>query len=121
MLFLVLSGALCYAHGETKTENRKDGDDLIIIIKETATYGGLDKSNSISATIDVHYLTVAFLENLGQVSVEITAVDDGLIVDYMTMTTPNGYQYYIVNTGTYIVTFILSNGDEYYGLFTVTD
>jgi hypothetical protein len=79
------------------------------------------KGSSIQATIDGHYLTVAFLENLGQVSVEITAVDDGLIVDYMTMTTPNGYQYYIVNTGTYIVTFTLENGDVYYGQFSVTD
>jgi hypothetical protein len=37
------------------------------------------------------------------------------------MATPNGYQYYIPNTGDYIVTFTLENGDVYYGEFTVTD
>ena len=35
--------------------------------------------------------------------------------------TPNGLQFYIPNTGDYIVNFTLPNGDEYYGEFTVTD
>jgi hypothetical protein len=34
---------------------------------------------------------------------------------------PNDLQIYIPNTGDYIVTFTLPNGDEYYGEFTVTD
>ena len=117
MLFLVLSGALCYAHGAVGTEKEKgDGAPLIAIIK--AQYGGVDKSGSIQAYCDGHYLTVAFLENLGQVSVEITTAT-GNRVEFMSITTPNGYQYYIANTGDYIVTFTLEHGDEYYGEFSV--
>lgn len=88
-----------------------------IQIKE-AQVQGAPKGSSISATIDGHYLTVAFLENLGQVSVEITTAT-GNPVEFMSITTPNGYQYYIANTGDYIVTFTLENGDEYYGEFSV--
>jgi hypothetical protein len=40
MLFLVLSGALCYAHGETKTENRKD-------CKIIATFGNCKQLETI--------------------------------------------------------------------------
>ena len=35
--------------------------------------------------------------------------------------TPNCVIFYITNTGSYIVTFFLPNGDEYYGEFEVTD
>lgn len=116
--FVPLFGLLLPMVWCSANDNRIADGYSVILIKE-AHVQSMPKGSSIQATIDGHYLTVAFLENLGQVSVEISAIDDGLIVDYMTMTTPNGYQYYIVNTGDYIVTFTLENGDEYYGLFTV--
>ena len=65
-------------------------------------------------------LTVVFTENLGQVAVEVTTALGGN-VECLSITTPNGLQIYIPNTGDYIVTFTLPNGDEYYGEFTVTD
>ena len=65
-------------------------------------------------------LTVLFDKNLGQVSVEV-ATFAGVTVDCLSVLTPNGLQFYIPNVGEYIVTFTLSNGDEYYGEFTVTD
>ncbi len=120
LLSMIIPATFCNAGNLFKIEfGKDDGSQKIVILK--SQHGGTDKSGCIEAYCDGHYLTVAFLENLGQVTVEISAVDDGLIVDYMTMTTPNGYQYYIVNTGTYIVTFTLENGDEYYGEFSVTD
>ena len=88
-------------------------------VKE-ATVQGCPKGSSIQASINGHLLTVVFLENLGQVTVEITTSTDSP-VDFITMATPNGYQYYIPNTGDYIITFTLENGDVYYGEFTVTD
>lgn len=120
MLCFILSGALCYAHGEARMENKKEGDDLILVFKEIITYGGLDKSNAITPTINGHVLTVVFNENLGQVSVEV-ATAAGASVQCLSVLTPNGLQVYIPNEGNYIVTFTLSNGDVYAGEFTVTD
>ena len=117
MLCMVLSGALSYAHGVASTAS-KEGTP--IVVKQKIIHGGTNKGDAIEPSVDGHYLTVVFTENLGQVIVEITTVS-GSAVDYVSMTTPNGYQYYITNTGDYIVTFTLPNGDVYYGEFTVTD
>lgn len=118
MLCFVLSGALCYAHGVARTEVKGDGTPSIVIIK--AQCGGTDKSNSIIPSINGNVLSVLFSENLGQVTVEITTVA-GATVDYASTITPNGIQFYVPNTGSYIINFTLPNGDEYYGEFTVTD
>ena len=119
MLCLTLSGALCYANGAARTENEK-GEGILIEIKEKINHGGSDRSNSIISTLDGHVLTVVFTENLGQVAVEITTAS-GVSVQYTYTQTPNGVQCYIPNAGDYVVTFTLSDGDEYYGEFRVTD
>ena len=119
MLCLILSGALCYASGAAGMENRKR-EGIPIEIKELGVYTRPSRGNSIIPTINGHLLTVSFNENLGQVSVEITTAS-GASVQCLSVLTPNGLQFYIPNVGDYIVTFTLSNGDEYYGEFTVTD
>ena len=78
------------------------------------------RGSSIQASIDGHVLSVVFTENLGHVQIEVTTSTGGT-VDLMDIYTPNGYNAYISYTGDYVVTFTLSNGDEYYGEFTVTD
>ena len=90
-----------------------------INIKE-AHVEGVPRSSSIQASINGHYLTVSFTENLGQVTIEVSTVS-GTSVHFTSTPTPNGVQCYIPNAGDYIVTFTLPNGDEYYGEFTVTD
>ena len=120
MLCLILSGAWCYASGAARTENGKGNDGTPIEIIGKVLHGGGDKGYAISSSIDGHYLTVSFTENLGQVAIEITTVS-GCHVEALSITTPNGLQFYIPNTGDYIVYFTLPNGDEYYGEFTVTD
>ena len=118
MLCLVLSGALCYASGVARTENMKG--EGAILIKQKAHHGGTDKSGSIVPSINGNALIVVFCENLGQVAVEVSTAS-GAQVDCLSVLTPNGLQVYIPNAGNYIVTFTLSDGDEYYGEFIVTD
>lgn len=118
MLSLVLSGALCYAHGTARTETKDDETPSIVIIRSNC--GGTDKSGSIVPSIYDHVLSVMFTENLGQVAVEVfTAL--GVQENCLSVLTPNGLQVYIPNAGNYTVTFTLSDGDEYYGEFTITD
>lgn len=90
-----------------------------INVKE-AHVQGAPRGSSIQASISGHYLTVTFTENLGQVAIEVTTSSGALVDGTMTLT-PTGVQIHIPNTGDYIVTFTLSNGDEYYGEFTVTE
>lgn len=118
MLCLVLSGALCYASGVARTENGKGVGS--ILTKKKAQHGGPDKSGSIIPSINGNVLTVVFSENLGQVAVEVSTTT-GMSVEFTSVLTPNGLQVYIPNAGSYIVTFTLSDGDEYYGEFIVTD
>ena len=116
MFCFILSGALCYAN--TKIE--KDGHPVSIELKESTGVSSSDKSNAITPFINGHVLVVAFSENLGQVSMEVTTIA-GATEECLSVLTPNGLQVYIPNTGTYIVTFTLSNGDVYAGEFIVTD
>ena len=78
------------------------------------------KNYAIQASISGHYLMVSFIENLGQVTIEITTPTGGYVQTDSCLT-PNGLLFYIPLAGDYIVYFTLPNGDEYYGEFTVTD
>lgn len=91
-----------------------------VIIIANIPSNGTDKSAFINASIENHYLTLVFTENLGQVSIEITTAAD-VPVEALAIATPNGQVFYIARTGDYTVTITLANGDEYYGEFTVTD
>jgi hypothetical protein len=119
MLCFILSGAFCFAHGEIRTENVK-GEGIPIVVIRNTIHGGSDRSSNIIPTLNGHVLSVVFNENMGQVSVEV-ATTAGVSVECLSLLTPNGLQVYIPNVGNYIVTFTLSNGDVYYGEFTVTD
>lgn len=96
----------------------KDGHSHINV--KEAHVQGPPKGSTIQAYIDGHVLTVAFTENLGSVSIEITTVT-GTTIQTFWMSTPNGLQTELYLTGDYVITFTLPNGDEYYGEFTVTD
>ena len=90
-----------------------------IQIKE-AHVQGVPRTNSIVASINGHTLSVVFLENFGQVHVEVDSVSGGE-TQYQSTPTPDGMDFFITDTGSYIVYFNLANGDVYYGEFEVTD
>lgn len=96
------------------------GDGVTIDVIELASCSEPSRGNYIIPSINGHLLTVLFNQNMGQVYVEVSTTA-GASVQCLSVLTPNGLQVYIPNVGNYIVTFTLSNGDEYYGEFTVTD
>ena len=114
LLGLLLLTVWCGANGTISFDGLGN-----IEIKESNVQGA-PKSSSIQASINGHTLLVVFTENLGQVAIDVTTAT-GTIVQTYWMNTPDGLQSYMANTGDYIITFTLSNGDEYYGEFTVTD
>lgn len=75
MLCLVLSGALCYAHGVARMENEKDNDITMEVLLKSL-HGSSDKSGNIAPSINGRVLTVTFNDNLGRVSVEVATIAD---------------------------------------------
>ncbi len=114
LLGLLIPAAWCGANGISALDGFSH-----IIIRESNNQG-IPKSSSIQASINGHILTVVFTENLGQVAIEITTAS-GVTVESLWVLTPNGLQNYLSQTGDYVITFTLPNGDMYYGEFTVTD
>ena len=91
-----------------------------IVIKEAGSVQGVPRGNAINASLSGHTLTIVFTQNIGQVTVDV-ATDTGTPVDSQSLAAPNSAQFYIAATGDYVFTVTLSNGDEYYGEFSVTD
>lgn len=118
MLCFILSGAFCIARGEKTTIEAGEGIRIGLI--EAISSSEPSRGNSIIPSINGHVLTVVFSENIGQVYVEVSLVGGGE-TQVESTPTPNGVIFYIPNAGSYVVTFTLSNGDVYYGEFTVDD
>ena len=95
-----------------------DGYSAIQIIESNVQ--SIPKGNTIQASINGHYLTVTFTQYIGNVTMELDRVSGAMLFCYQVQT-PDSFQFYLSQTGDYIITFTLANGDEYYGEFTVTD
>ena len=96
-------------------------DGLHPIQTKEAHVSGTPRGSTIQASIDGHWLSVTFTQDIGTLAMELEKVSGAVIFDYSTVPTPDSYQFYLNQTGDYVITFTLSNGDEYYGEFTVTD
>ena len=117
---IILIVCMLGAIGLSNAKNLVTEDKLTV---RASTENGDEKTNvaeSIFADINGHSLTVAFSQNLGEVSIDISTAS-GATIFCLSVQTPTGYQYYIPNAGSYVVTFTLPSGDEYYGEFEVTD
>ena len=117
---IILIVCMLGAIGLSNANNLITEDKLTV---RASTENGDEKTNvaeSIFADINGHSLTVAFSQNIGEASIDISAAS-GATIFCLSVQTPTGYQYYIPTTGSYVITFTLPNGDEYYGEFEVTD
>ena len=119
-IIVLLLGLLLLTIGyQAKGINLTDGHSHINV--KEACVQSTPKGSTIQASIDGHYLSVTFTQNIGNVTMELDKVSGPMIFSYPPVETPDSFQFYISQTGDYIITFTLSNGDEYYGEFTVTD
>lgn len=114
LLSLLVAGGRAFSVPSLLTDN------VPIMVKLGAQHGGDDKSSSIIASINGHYLSVTFTENLGEVTTRIYD-ESGTPVDCSYIGTPSCDMFYIPLAGRYIVVFTLSNCSEYTGEFDVTD
>ena len=117
MFVLLSTTTLCYADSTAPNEN---GDGTPVEIKQAVSNNGQDRSLSVNTYINGDTLMIIFSQNIGVVSVEITSLS-GTTIYNMSIQTPTGQQFYIPATGSYVVTFTLPNGDEYYGEFEVKE
>lgn len=104
---------------QAKEINLIDGGNPIVINESHVE--STPKGSTIQASINGHYLSVTFTQNIGNVTMELDKVSGPMIFNYPSVETPDSFQFYLNQTGDYIITFTLSNGDEYYGEFTVTN
>ena len=117
--FVLLFGLLLpTARGNANVINLTDGYSHINI--KVGSVQGVPRGNTIQASVSGHMLSIVFTQNVGPVTVEVETAT-GTLVDSQSLSTPDSVQFYIAATGDYVFTVTLSNGDEYYGEFSVTD
>ena len=119
-IIVMLLGLLLPTIGyQAKGINLTEGGNPIAI--DESYVQSAPKGSTIQASIDGHYLTVTFTQDIGTLTMELDKVSGPMVFSYPSVLTPDSYQFYLPLTGEYIITFTLANGDEYYGEFTVTN
>ena len=103
---------------EAKQKNVRDGVDVYSI--HSSTYNGSEnRSQSISADITGHVLTITFNDNVGIAHIVIKD-SNGVYIDRENVfSTPDYATVFINDAGYYRMDITLSNGEQYYGYFQV--
>lgn len=103
---------------EAKQKNVKDGVD--VYSTHSNTYNAIEpRSESISADITGHVLTITFNDNVGIAHIVIKD-SNGVYIDRDNVFSTPDYATFIINdVGFYRMDITLSNGEQYYGYFQV--
>ena len=103
---------------EAKQKNVVEGVNVIEVYANT--YNGLEnRSQSISADITGHVLTITFNDNVGIAHIVIKD-SNGVYIDRENVfSTPDHATFTINDAGYYRMDITLSNGEQYYGYFQV--
>ena len=101
-----------------KENSTKEGVD-VILTKENIVSGTSFRSESISADITGHTLTITFNDNVGIAHI-IIKDSNGVYIDRENVfSTPDYATFFINDAGYYRMDITLSNGEQYYGYFRV--
>lgn len=105
---------------EAKQVSTQEKFDLIAI------YAGMENNYTernppISGDVASHILTISIQQNVGIAQIMVKDSNGAIVeIDHI-MSSPNTSCYYISEAGYYRIDIVLSNGDIYYGYFTVYD
>ena len=103
---------------EAKEISSKERVD-VLVTKENIYNSTESRSESISADITGHVLTITFNDNVGIAHIVIKD-SNGVYIDRENVfSTPDYAIFYINDAGYYRMDITLSNGEQYYGYFQV--
>ena len=105
---------------EAKQVSTKEEFDLISIY--SASHNVVtERHHIITADITSHMLTVSIHQNVGIAQIMIRDSNGAMVELGNILTSPETTCIYISECGYYRLDIVLSNGDIYYGYFTVRD
>ena len=115
LLFVMLQFGCIF---EAKGNLSKEGIDVIATMENTVN-GSVTRTNSISADITGHTLTITFNEDVGIAHIIIRDSNGVYIDNDNVVSTPDHATFIINDAGYYRMDITLSNGEQYYGYFRV--
>ena len=117
LILLIMLSQIVFC-AEAKQKNVGEGID--VYSTKSNTYNGSDyRSESISADITGHVLTITFDDNVGIAHIVIKD-SNGVYIDRENVLSTPDYATFIINdAGYYRMDITLSNGEQYYGYFQV--
>ncbi len=115
---LILIAFLLFLTTEAKATSFKEGINVASV--HTGIQNGYtDRSESISADITGHVLTITFNDNVGIAHI-VVKDSNGVYIDRENVfSTPDHATFIIDDAGYYRMDITLSNGEQYYGYFFV--
>ena len=115
ILFVMLQFGLILGAKENYSTEGVD----VLAVKEGTINGTESRSETISADITGHVLTITFNDNVGIAHIVIKD-SNGVYIDRDNVFSTPDYATFIINdAGYYRMDITLSNGEQYYGYFRV--
>ncbi len=103
-----------------KGESTSNNEGVDVFSVQIGTQNGSEfRSESISADITGHVLTITFNDNVGIAHIVIKDSNGVYIDNDNVLSTPDYATFIIDDAGYYRMDITLSNGEQYYGYFRV--
>lgn len=119
--FLIVAAVVFLADlGSCRKENYPtDNQSSSVVIKKATSHGSSDKIGiPDSIPIVDNKLSINFTEAIGIVDVSIST-KKGKLVQRFLISTPCSVETFVIESGTYNITFTLDDGSEYGGNFAI--